>query len=247
MNRLVAVVLLGAAGALGCGAAPQIRATPDYRNGLLAKSRVLFVPLAVSEALGDQRTGIILSDETRISASEGACSQIAASGDEAALVCLHAEQAAAEPAFTQVQLLFALDKPIPGEVWQRLRRTSRADFALMFRPEAVASSREVSQDVELRSPLLLIGGGALLATTALVSGMAASATAHTVTTNETELSYTVSASLVDLRSGKLLKVGLHSRSDSRTVKHNFGYAEAPPAAPLLEKIMTELGVAVLDD
>ena len=67
------------------------------------------------------------------------------------------------------------------------------------------------------------------------------------TTNETELTYTISAALVDLRTGKLLKVGLHSGSASRRVTHNLGFAEPPPAAPILENAMTELGEAVLDD
>ena len=56
-----------------CGASPQIKATPHYRDGALERGRVLFLPLAVSQALGDQRTGIILSDETRAIASEGPC------------------------------------------------------------------------------------------------------------------------------------------------------------------------------
>lgn len=241
------VGFIAGAAVLACGATPQIKSTADYREDTLAKSRVLFVPLAVSEALGDQRTGIILSDHTRVQASDAACSQIAASSGEAALICLDAQQAAAAPAFTDVQRLFALDEPIPPEVWEQLRRTSNVELALLFRPEAVSSSRDVSRAEELRSPIVAVGSGAALATSLLVSGMAAAATTRTVTTNETELSYTVSASLVDLRTGKLLKVGLHSASDSRTVKRNLGYAEAPPAAPLLEKIMVELGGAVLDD
>jgi hypothetical protein len=156
-------------------------------------------------------------------------------------------QGAAEAALGRVQRLFALDQPIPADVWQGLRAASKATHAILFRPEAVSSSREVSQSTELRSPILMIGTGGLLATTALVSSLAAAGTARTVTSNETELNYVVSASLVDLRSGKLLRVGLHSGGASREVKRNLGFAEPPPAAPILEDIMVELGDAVLDD
>jgi hypothetical protein len=67
------------------------------------------------------------------------------------------------------------------------------------------------------------------------------------TKNETELTYILSGSLFDMQSSKLIKVGVHSGSDSRTVKHNLGFAEPPPVAPILEKIMVKLGEALLDD
>lgn len=231
---------------LGCGASPLLRSTADYRPETVAPGRVLFVPLAVSEPLGDERTGMILSDETRALASDSACRRLTESWSEPSVVCRGGEPAAAETAFARVQLLFALDKPIPNDLWRELRRTSRATHAILFRPEAVSSSREVSQDTELRSPIMMIGTGGLLATTTLVSGLLAGSTAHTVTLNETELSYTVSASLVDLQTGKLLRVGVHSGSASREVKRNLGFAEPPPAAPILEGVMVELGEAVLD-
>jgi hypothetical protein len=231
---------------MGCGASPQIKATPSYQDGALTRGRVLFLPLAVSQALGDQRTGIILSDETRATASEAACGHLSAA-NEPVVVCWGPEKAAAEPAFAQVQSMFALDQPVPASTWESLRRTSGATHAILFRPESVGSSREVSQSEQLGSPLLVVGGGGLAAASLLVSGLAAANNTHTVTTNETELTYTVSAALVDLRTGQLLKVGLHSGSASRTVKHNLGFAEPPPAAPILEEAMTELGEAVLDD
>jgi hypothetical protein len=230
----------------GCGASPQIKATPHYQEGALTSGRVLFLPLAVSQALGDQRTGIILSDETRAMASEAACGRLSAANDPAVL-CWSQEKGAAEPAFMQIQSKFALDEPVPANVWESLRQTSGATHAILFRPESVGSSREVSQTERLRSPIVIIGVGELAATSLLVSGLAGASTTRLETTNETELTYTVSAALVDLRTGKLLKVGLHSGSGSRTVTRNLGFAEPPPAAPILEEAMTELGEAVLDD
>ena len=245
MRSLVAV--LAGAVAIGCGAAPRVTTTAAFRAGALRHGKVLFVPLAVSEELGDERTGIVLSDATRALASETACKNVVESLSDPALVCLDRDRAGALPAFAQVQLLFARDQPIPADVWQRLRQASGARHALLFRPEAVSSSQEVSRQQKLGSPLLLIGGGTLLATTALVSGIVATQTMRTETNNDTEVTYVVSASLVDMQSGKLLKVGVHSGSDSRSVKHNLGFAEPPPAAPILEKVMTKLGETLLDE
>ena len=232
---------------MGCSASPQIKTTADYREGALARGRVLFVPLSVSQALGDRRTGIILSDETRISASDAACGRLSSAAKDPTVVCWSEEKAATEPAFAQVQSMFALDEPVPEVAWRSLRQTSGATHAILFRPEAVGSSHEVSQTERLGSPLVMVGTSGLLVTSLLVSGLMAANNTRVDTTNETELTYTISAALVDLRSGKLLKVGLHSGSASRTVTHNLGFAEPPPAAPILENAMTELGEAVLDD
>jgi hypothetical protein len=231
----------------GCGASPLIKATAHYREGALTQGRVLFVPLAVSQALGDRRTGIILSDETRALASDAACARLSSAGDDPAVVCWNQERAATEPTFAQVQSMFALDEPVPMNAWQSLRQSSGATHAVLFRPEAVGSSREVSQTERLGSPIVAVGFGGLAATSLLVSSLIAANNTRVETTNETELSYTVSASLVDLRTGKLLKVGLHSGSASRKVTRNLGFAEPPPAAPILEEVMSELGEVVLDD
>jgi hypothetical protein len=243
MSALATCALL-----MGCGASPQVKATADYREGALTRGRVLFVPLAVSEALGDRRTGIILSDETRALASDAACAHLSAVSAAPSVVCWGADRATREPAFGQLQSLFALDETVPMDTWQNVSRASGATHALLFRPEAVGSSREVTRVERASSPVVILGtGGGLTAATLLVSGLVAANNMQVETSNETELRYTVSASLVDLRTGKLLKVGVHSGSASRTVKHNLGFAEPPPAAPILEGVMTELGKEVLDD
>ena len=87
----------------------------------------------------------------------------------------------------------------------------------------------------------------MLATTALASALIGASTIHKSTVSNTELGYTVSASLVDMQSGALLKVGVHSASDSRKEPRNLGFAEPPPAAPLLERIMLALGEKLLAD
>jgi hypothetical protein len=231
---------------VACGAAPQVKTTADYHPEALRDARVLMVPLAVSDELGDARTGIVLSDEARALASDGACKSMAEDSSARKIVCVDQQAVAHSPALTELERLFALDQPIPPELWQSVRQTSGAKHALLFRPESVSSSQDVSKELK-GSAGALVGGGAVLATSVLVSAIIGVSTIHQETVTTTEVRYTLSASLVDMQSGQLLKVGVHSASDSRKVHRNLGFAEPPPAAPLLEKIMVALGEKVLDD
>ena len=231
---------------VGCGGAPQVKTTAAYQPQAMREARVLVVPLAVSDELGDARTGIVLSDQARGLASDASCKTMAGDSSAHPVVCVDQRAVARSPALTELERLFALDQPIPAELWQSVRRISGAKQALLFRPESVSSSHDVSKELK-GSAGALIGGGAVLATSALVSAIIGASTIHQVTVSNTEVRYTVSASLVDMQSGRLLKVGVHSGSDSRKVKRNLGFAEPPPAAPLLERIMVELGEKVLDD
>jgi hypothetical protein len=240
------ILLFGTLLCAGCGGGPQVKTTADYRARALAGSRVAFVPLAVSDDLGDKRTGIVLSARTRYYASAAACTRIAESWSDGKVVCLDPRAAAQASVLAELERHFALDEPVPERVWQRVREVSGAKYAMLFRPESVSSSRESSEEL-IGSSGGLVGSGPLLATSALVSLIIAGSTMHTVTVSDTELSYTVSASLVDIQSGKLLKVGVHSGADSHKTERQLGYAEAPPAAPILEGIMVGLGETLLDD
>jgi hypothetical protein len=231
---------------VACGAAPQVRATTDYRDGALEGRRVVLVPLAVSDDLDDERTGIMLSERTRGVASARACKRIEEAWSDGTLVCLDGQGTKGPSALAELELLFALDRPVPVDVLQNVRKASKADHALLFRPESVSSSRETSSKLK-GSAGGLVGSGAVLATSAVVSAIIATSTIREVTVSDTELGYTLSASLVDLRTGKVLKVGVHSGSDSRKTERNLGFAEPPPAAPILEDIMVDLGEDVLDD
>lgn len=224
----------------GCGG-PVIRGVPEHQPEALRGKRVLFVPLAISDELGDERTGVVLSNEARLVASEAACKRIAEEWSDGELVCLERARLAKSSSLSELQLLFARDRAIPLTLLRALRREYGTEFALLFRPESTASSQRVTQKrVLVSSPVagLLPGGLGLAA-------MVASAESRKVTTNRTELKYTVSASLVSMN-GKLLMVGVHSDSESHTVNRNLGYAEPPPIEPLLEGIMLELGEGMLE-
>jgi hypothetical protein len=238
-------VLLGL-GLFGCGAAPQVTVTPDYQEHALEGKRVVVVPLAVSDDLNDRRTGISLSAGTRRLASASACHKIAEAWSQGMLLC-PSESGGSGGTLAEIERLFALDQPIPESLWRDIRDNSRAEYALLFRPEGVSSSQEVEQGTRSSGGVVVIGSTPAFATSALVSALLISNSVHRVTVNDTEVAYTLSASLVDVRTGKVLKVGVHSGSHSRTVERNLGYAEAPPAIPLLEEIMADLGTKVLDD
>lgn len=208
--------------------------------------RVLFVPLAVSDDLGDQRTGLVLSRGTRDLASANACSRVSKTWSDGTIACPTHGTSAQSVDVVETQRRFALDEPITGELWERLRSSFHADYALLFRPESVSSTNEVSRKYATKDERM-----SLLMTEAIrVSPLAALITSERIkpeTTSETELGYTISAVLVDIRTGKVLKVGVNSGSESKTVHRNLGYAEAPPAAPLLEKIVADLAEEVLSD
>ncbi len=223
---------------VGCGG-PQIRATPDYHEHELAGAKVLFVPLSVTNELGDDRTGIILSDETRRLSGTGACRRTAEDWHDGRVVCFDQGPLAKSAELGELEKRFATDQPIPADLWRRLRELSGADHALMFRPESVSSSHDVSQDKSSHPDL-----GMVLLTGVIVASLVGSHETKK-TSASTEIEYTLSASLVDMRTGKLLKVGVDSGSGSRREKRSLGYAEAPPAVPILESIMLELGDQVL--
>jgi hypothetical protein len=229
-------------------AGPQVQPTKHYTGEMLTGKRVVFVPLAVSDPLGDERTGIMLSDTTRSVASAGACQELSQSWDDGTLLCVREESGKRAPELVEMERLFAGDKPIPRSAMTALREKSKARYALLFRPESVSSSHEVSRELDFHTTPLYAGAGVpVLGTTMIVAAMVGADTAHHKTVSDTELSYTLSASLVDLDTGTLLKVGVFSGSASRTEERSLGFAETPPAAPILQKIMIALGDEVLDE
>jgi hypothetical protein len=137
---------------------------------------------------------------------------------------------------SELELLFARNQAIPARIWQSVRAESNADLLILFRPETA----EAHQDLEQEK----LDPDNTVSTSTIVSGVYA---APIQTTNKTERTYTISASLFDLRTGKPLKRGVHSGSGSRTEKHYAGIAPAPDAVPILAEAMTDLARALLED
>ena len=231
--------------AIGCGG-PQIQSLPDYDSNKLEGHQLLVVPLAVSDELGDERTGVVLSYATAVSASRAACQRLGENTTSAGFVCPDTRATAKDSSVSKLQKLFALDEEVPLELLTSIRRASRADYALLFRPESVSSSREVSKTIQGKGAFLVGGSGGTLAVSGLVSALLVGASTRYVRQGTTDVEYTLSGALIDLQSGKLLRVGVHSDGASRTVNRDLGYAEPPATAPLLEDIMVTLGDALVD-
>ena len=211
---------------------PIVRTLPEFRSGALNGKRIAFVRIAVSDDLGDERTGIVLSAKTRSVATRSACESVSRAWDVGRVVCLVPEEGEPASEILELERLHAKHRPIPHAVMRAVEAQAKSDYLLLFRPESVDTVQEISQNVGKNIYDQAAGG-------LQVSPIQ--------TDNETELSYTVSAVLVDFGTLKPLRGALHSGSASRTVKNNLGFATAPPAAPLLAEIMAELGEALLDD
>jgi hypothetical protein len=218
----------------GCASGPKVWTEPAYQAGGLSGRRVLFARLAVSDDFEDARTGVMLSGRTRSASAREACSRTARAWTSGRIACFSTGD---DATISELELLFAKDQSIPARVWASVRAASNADLLLLFRPE----SAEATQDIEQAK---LDSDDTAVSTSTIVSGTHA---APIQTTNETERTYTISASLFDLRSGKPLKRGVHSGSASRTEKHYAGIAPAPDAVPLLADIMTDLARALLEE
>jgi hypothetical protein len=184
-------------GLLACGilaacAGPQVQPTKHYASEMLAGKRVVFVPLAVSDPLGDERTGILLSDTTRSIASAAACQKISESWGAGTLLCVREESGKRAPELVEIERLFALDKPIPKSALSALGEKSKAQYALLFRPESVSSSHEVSRELDFRTTPFFAGAGpAVFGTSVIVAAIVGANTVHYKTVSDAELGYTV--------------------------------------------------------
>jgi hypothetical protein len=233
---VVTLVLVG-----GCANSPVVRNLPGFRESALSGGRVAFVRLAVSDDLGDARTGIVMSATTRTRATLSACASVSRTWSAGRVICLVPSNGEPAAELLELERFYAKDRPVRRSLLRTIRAKTNSDFMLLFRPENVETEQNISQTRALK---LFPNSTGPVHTTAGVD-LPRAQSIHTM--NETELSYTVSAVLFDLRTMKPLRGALHSRSASRTVKHNVGFAEAPSAVPLLAEIMSELGKAVLDD
>lgn len=221
---------------LGCVQQVKLDDAGDDDADLFRGKVVLVLPLAVSGELGDERTGIVLTDQARFSASAVSCEHLARRTREVRIVCVNAELSKSEPSVVDLETQFALGKALKEETLSAVQRRFQADFVLLFRPEGVNSSREV---VRLR-PLIPSEGGSQN------DIYACSTNTCGATRHSTETTYVVSSELVELRSGTILKRSERAESAERTVGRNLGHGESAPVEPLLEKVMSELAESMLE-
>jgi hypothetical protein len=166
-----------------------------FTKAELTNQPVLLVPIAVTDELGDDRTGIVIDRDSRHQAAKLACSAATAIRDDVRIVCFDDPAAIASSDLPEVNKRFARDVAIPLDRWHGLARTTGARFALLFRPEEVNASRSVTKVRQLHDEI------------APYSVMPK----EFVTTSRT---YTLRCDLVDLHSGQVVRAAMRSGGDS---------------------------------
>jgi hypothetical protein len=220
-----------------CAAGASIRSAPNFSGVQLRRQSVLILPIAVSDDFGDERTGIILDRGTREEATRLACGSASAIRDDIVVTCFDDPIVAHSiPVSNDILSQFARDQPIASARWQELAQNTGARFAVLFRPENVTASHQVSSGISPAAAWT----GALLLGQPLVSAMSGTSAMRGGPQHSATRGYTVSAVLVDLRGLMVVRAGSKSGEAS-----NAG-TEASNAGPLLRDIMNDLLKGLLD-
>lgn len=194
-----------------------------FSSADLEGQRVLLLPVAVTDELGDDRTGIVLDRSSRHDAARLACRSAPDIRKDIPIVCFDDPAiAASSAAQREVYTQFARDVPITPEHWRAVGRATGTRFALLFRPEDVRASQTVTRP--LRGP-------------PWDDGPVAQVPKSWVTTTRT---YTLRCDLVDLRTGQVVRTAIRSSSGSTSTP------EPPEASSHLHGIMRDLMSEMLD-
>jgi hypothetical protein len=211
----------------------NVRTAPGFTGAELQKQRLLILPVAVTDDFGDERTGIVLDHQSREEAAALACRSALDIRDDIRVVCFNDPSIAGSgSALRDVSIQFARDASVPAERWRDIARATGARFALLFRPEKVSAHQKVTpQPPELDLTRALYGPD------------------HKDRPGEvdprgsvkTSRTYTLSSELVDLGSGRIVRVGARSGEASTSSQ------EAPKASLHLHDIMRHLMSDLLDE
>src|SRR5688500_55956 len=112
-TKLPAVLALSLVLVAGCARSPVVRTLPGFRESALNGKRVAFARLAVSDDLGDARTGIVMSARTRTLATRSACEAVSQTWDAGRVVCLLPDTGEPTGALLELERIYAQDRPIP--------------------------------------------------------------------------------------------------------------------------------------
>ena len=215
---------------------PKIQRSPHFQSSQLTGTTVLVLPIAVTDDLGDERTGIVLGRGSRESAAKAACQSVAQARKDLRVVCFEELRTGADAASARVALEFALGHEVPPPLLQSLAQASQAQFVLLFRPEKVGAGQDISDRYS--------AGDALQAG---IVGMLLASAARGGPQRKITRGYTVSGVLIDLRSGRPAGAGIHAGEEttSSSAERKLGHAEVPPAARLLAEIQSDLAVSLV--
>lgn len=214
-----------------------MRSAPNFSGTELKNRKVLVLPIAVTDDYGDERTGIILDRGTREEATRMACRSASDGQRDLALTCFDSPAvSSAAPVSDAVQAQFTRDQPVPKDQWLALAQQTGNDFAVLFRPESVTSSRRVEQ----RQKVIVMGSGATGLGTLLGSLLVNAATPTPSPKVVRTAGYTLSAVLVDLRAGTEVRAAVRSGEGSADEQAEI------PVSSVLHGIMKALLADLLD-
>jgi hypothetical protein len=233
---------------VSCAAAPSVMSAPGFKVRALRRAPVLIMPLATSSELGDDRTGVVLRNQSLLDAYKSMCEHAREDLTVIQVQCAYDASAAARPSMRALMLDFAHDRPPARTTLAALNATSGVRYVLLFRPESVDATRSQTapdaylqavattpaQDPTFASALGQSIGYGLGQLVASALGVPAGGVV-------TSRRYTVSAVLLDLVQGTAARFGAHS---ARGVKQGESY---PEPAPILAEAMYELADAIIED
>jgi hypothetical protein len=216
-----------------CASSPKIQSAPNFKAESLKSRALLILPISVTDDFGDERTGIVLDHQSREEATKLACDSAAGIRDDIRIVCFdHPDLAKSAEFLKELQLEYARDHAIPANRWHELEQRTGASYVLLFRPESAEASQRVSKadkSFPLRAVVIPGRGPLPMAVIPTMEGVGPK-----VDGVKTSRTYTLSSSLVDLREGRIVRVGVQSAEASTST------TEAPDATQHLHGIMRDL-------
>jgi len=227
--------------ATGCASSARVRTVSNFSGAALESRVLLILPIAVTDDFGDERTGIVLDHQSREQATKLACDSAADVRDDIRIVCFDHPALAKSAVFLKDLLLeYARGGAIPAKRWRDLEQKTGASYVLLFRPEAVRASQEVSKASPGVSPKLIPIPVPNVTPMPFVLTPPMESVGPKVDSVKTSRTYTLSSSLVDLREAKVVRTGVQSAEDSTST------AEAPDASKHLHGIMRDLMKGLLE-
>lgn len=234
----------------GCGASPRIANLPGYSHGMLHRKTLLLLPLATSNEMGDDRSGVVLRNVSVRDAYDAVCKHAKQSLRDVVVEC--AQDPGAVGAVTLMRSVlasFAHDEPVSKDTCTALAKSTGASFALLFRPEGV----EAAHSDASRGPVVHVtqthlhnvspvanaignGMGNFLGTL-ITMGVFSVTGGPSASSSRT---YAVSAALLNLSTGSPTTIGAFAATATR---EGDVY---PEPAPILTKAMVELADAIVD-
>jgi hypothetical protein len=235
VGRLRVLLVALAFVCLDCGSHAAMRSAPNFSGKELKNRKVLVLPIAVTDDYGDERTGIILDRGTREEATRMACASASDRQRDLTLTCFDSPAvSSAAPVSDAVQAQFTRDRAVPKDQWLALAQQTGNDFAVLFRPEAVTSSRHQQDNTIVHAT-----AGAAMVMAGLLGGLLIEAAAASPKVVRTR-GYTLSAVLVDLRAGTEVRAAVRSGEGTADDQTEI------PVSSVLDGIMKALLADLLD-